>query len=467
MRLLGFQITKANAGTLAPPTDSRGGWVGWIRESFSGAWQRNAEELSPDECGANFAEWACRTLIASDISKLRVRLVQQKGDVWQETQSPAFSPVLRKPNGFQNRIQFFESWVLSKLQRGNTYALKARDGRGIVTALYVLNPDRVQPLVSEDGQVFYQLSKDNLAGLEEAQVIVPAREIIHDRFNCLYHPLVGIAPVYASALASTLGTNIQRTAARSARNGVRIGGILVAPGKINPEDASRLKETWETRYSGPEGAGRIAVLGDGIKFEKLTMTAEEAQLIEQLKYTAEIVCAAYHVPPYKIGGTMPTYANIQSLNVEYYSQCLQKHIEDIELCLDEGLGIGEGVPVKTDKGPVTYGTEFDVDNLLRMDSATQITMLKDGVSAAIYAPNEARAKVGLGAVEGGASPLMQVQNYSLAALAKRDSQEDPFAKAGQADGPPQQSQDQQDQAAAEKAAAAAHYLRKELSGLAA
>jgi HK97 family phage portal protein len=421
MKLLGFQITKANAGTLAPPTDSRGGWVGWIRESFSGAWQRNAEELSPDECGANFAEWACRTLIASDISKLRVRLVQQKGDVWQETQSPAFSPVLRKPNGFQNRIQFFESWVLSKLQRGNTYALKARDGRGIVTALYVLNP--VQPLVSEDGQVFYQLSKDNLAGLEEAQVIVPAREIIHDRFNCLYHPLVGIAPVYASALASTLGTNIQRTAARSARNGVRIGGILVAPGKINPEDANRLKETWETKYSGPEGAGRIAVLGDGIKFEKLTMTAEEAQLIEQLKYTAEIVCAAYHVPPYKIGGTMPTYANIQSLNVEYYSQCLQKHIEDIELCLDEGLGIGEGVPVNG----VTYGTEFDVDNLLRMDSATQITMLKDGVSAAIYAPNEARAKVGLAPKTGGDSPMIQQQNFSLAALAERDAN-DPFSK---------------------------------------
>jgi HK97 family phage portal protein len=423
MKLLGFQITKANAGTLAPPTDSRGGWVGWIRESFSGAWQRNAEELSPDECGANFAEWACRTLIASDISKLRVRLVQQKGDVWQETQSPAFSPVLRKPNGFQNRIQFFESWVLSKLQRGNAYVLKARDGRGIVTALYVLNPDRVQPLVSEDGQVFYQLSKDNLAGLEEAQVIVPAREIIHDRFNCLYHPLVGIAPVYASALASTLGTNIQRTAARSARNGVRIGGILVAPGKINPEDASRLKETWETRYSGPEGAGRIAVLGDGIKFEKLTMTAEEAQLIEQLKYTAEIVCAAYHVPPYKIGGTMPTYANIQSLNVEYYSQCLQKHIEDIELCLDEGLGIGEGMPVNG----ATYGTEFDVDNLLRMDSATQITMLKDGVSAAIYAPNEARAKVGLAPKTGGDSPMIQQQNFSLAALAERDAN-DPFSK---------------------------------------
>lgn len=423
MKLFGFEITKAGPGTLSTP-DSRGsgGWFGVIREPFSGAWQKN-EELSPDECGANFAEWACRTLIASDIAKLRVRLVQQNGDIWQEATSAAFSPVLRKPNNFQNRIQFFESWVLSKLQRGNTYILKGRDNRGVVTALYPLHPDRVTPLVSDDGQVFYQLMKDNLAGLEEPLAVVPAREIIHDRFNCLYHPLVGIPPVYASALASTLGTYIQRTTARSARNGVRLGGILVAPGKINPEDAKRLKETWESKYSGPEGAGKIAVLGDGMKFEALTMTSEEAQLIEQLKYTAEIVCAAYHVPPYKIGGTMPTYANIQSLNVEYYSQCLQKHIEDIELCLDEGLGIGEGVNVN---GQV-LGTEFDVPNLLRMDSATQMDVLDKGKN--YFSPNEGRAQIGLPPKPGGDDVYRQQQEFSLTALQKRDAQDDPFGKA--------------------------------------
>jgi hypothetical protein len=62
-----------------------------------------------------------------------------------------------------------------------------------------------------------------------------------------------------------------------------------------------------------------------------------------------------------------------------------------------------------------------------MDSATQITMLKDGVSAAIYAPNEARAKVGLAPKTGGDSPMIQQQNFSLAALAERDAN-DPFSK---------------------------------------
>jgi phage portal protein BeeE len=65
-------------------------------------------------------------------------------------------------------------------------------------------------------------------------------------------------------------------------------------------------------------------------------------LIEQLKWTAEVVCSTYHVPPYKIGiGAMPVYNNVQALNTEYYSQCLQVLIEAIELCLDEGLGMAE------------------------------------------------------------------------------------------------------------------------------
>jgi HK97 family phage portal protein len=415
VQIFGLQITRAEK-TLSPP-DSRGSWYPIIREPFSGAWQRNLEELSNDAQLAFFANFSCHTLICSDLSKNRIRLVAQNGQVWQETTNPAFSPVLRKPNGFQNRIQFIENWVNSKLARGNTYVLKERDGRGVVVALYILNPDRVQPLVSDDGQVFYRLGQDNLSAVTETDTIVPAREIIHDRFNCLFHPLVGISPLYAAALAATQGTNIQRSTARLASNGVRPGGILTAPGKIDPDNAKRLKETWETQYAGPQGAAKIAILGDGLKFESLTMTADEAQLIEQLKFTAEMICSVYHVPPYKIGvGPLPSYNNVQALNVEYFSQCLQKHIEDIELCLDEGLGIGEGVSIN---GQV-YGTEFDVDNLLRMDSITQMDVLEK--SKGKLTVNEQRAKLGQLPVEGGETVYLQEQDHSLAWLAKRDAE---------------------------------------------
>jgi HK97 family phage portal protein len=415
MQIFGLEITRAKEKTLNYP-DNRGGWWPIVRESFTGAWQRNIV-LTADQATAFHAVFACHTLICSDIAKLRVKLVAESGGVWQEVKNPAYSPVLRKPNHFQNRIQFFESWVNSKLNRGNTYILLKRDGRNVVVGMYVLNPDRVQPLVSDDGQVFYRLDTDNLSAITESSVTVPAREIIHDRFNCLFHPLVGISPLYASALAATHGTNIQQAGSTLAANGVRPGGILTAPGRIDPENAARVKEVWQGEYAGAAGASKIAVLGDGMKFEPLVMKAEEAQLIEQLKYTAEVVCSTYHVPPYKIGiGEQPTYNNVQALNVEYYSQCLQVLIESIEVCLDEGLATGE-----------VLGTEFDTDNLLRMDSVTQMEMLEKGRN--YFTPDEGRNRIGLPNTKGGNVVYRQQQDYSLEALAKRDAKEDPFGTA--------------------------------------
>jgi HK97 family phage portal protein len=420
MKLFGFQITKAAP---EPVYENRGGWWPIIRESFPGAWQRNIT-VDQNAVLAFHAVFACMTLIASDIAKLRVKLVAQDSNgIWSEVKNAAFDPVLRKPNGFQTRIQFWENWMLSKLSRGNTYVLKGRDNRGVVNALYVLDPNRSKPLVTPDGAVYYELQPDNMAGLQEDRLIVPASEIIHDRFNCLFHPLVGVSPIYANGLAATQGLAIQNQSAGLFSNGARPGGLLIAPGRIDPENAKRLKDYWDNNFSG-ENAGKIAVLGDGMQYQGLTMNADDAQLIEQLKWTAEVVCSTFHVPPYKIGvGALPSYNNVQALNVEYYSQCLQVHIEAAELCLDEGLGIGQGV---TTNG-TTYGTEFDLDNLLRMDSVTQIQVLKE--SAGILSPNEMRAKLDRKPAKGGDSPMVQQQNYSLEALAKRDAQADPFGTA--------------------------------------
>lgn len=422
MRLLGFDITRAKAAAagLQSPSGS-GGWWPVVRESFSGAWQRNVA-IDRQSCMSFHADFACKTLIARDIGKLRVKLVERDAQrIWSETENPAYSPVLRKPNRYQTRNQFWEYWILSKLNRGNTYVLKQRDARNVVVALYVLDPDASRPLVAPDGAVYYELKADNLSGVGE-KVVVPASEIIHDRMNCLFHPLVGLPPVYASGLAATQGLNIQNNSAKFFANNSSPGGVLTAPGTIDNVTAERFKKEWEEKFTG-SNVGRVAVLGDGLKYEKMSLTAVEAQMIEQLKWSAEVVCSTYHVPPYKIGvGALPSFNNVQALNVEYYSQALQSLIEDAEECLDHGLGIGYA-------NNSTFGTEFDVDNLLRMDSVTQMEVLDKGKN--ILKPDEARKKLDLPPVPGGNSVYRQQQDYSLEALAKRDAQTDPFASATQ------------------------------------
>ncbi len=426
------------------------GWQSIIREPYAGAWQRN-EEVRVDYAASFHAVFACETLIARDIAKLPVRLVQKDDDgIWNEVSNAAFSPVLRKPNHFQTRNQFFEHWMLSKLRRGNAFVLKVRDARRVVVSLYVLDPLRVRPLIASDGSVFYQLDNDALSDIPTG-IPVPSSEIIHDRMNCIFHPLVGVPAIVASGLAATQGLNIQQQSVRLFRNNSNPGGILTAPGNISDDDVARLKSDWEQRFTG-ENFGRLAVVGSGMKFEKMSLTAVEGQMIEQLKQTAEVVCSTYHVPPYKVGvGAMPSYNNVQALNVEYFTQCLQSLIEDAEACLDEGLGLGE---------QYSLGTEFDIDNLLRMDTATQMDVLEKAKN--YITPNEGRKKLNLKKTAGGDAVYRQQQDFSLEALAKRDAQADPF---GTAKPPVVPAPDVVPPPAPDAAAAAkslAHELRKSL-----
>lgn len=395
-------------------------WWPFVREPYSGAWQRN-EELSQECLLAYNAVFSCITLIASDIAKLRfvLKKYDPANSIWVETSSSAFSPFLSKPNSYQNHIQFKEWWMLSKLSQGNVYGLKQRDNRNVVVAVYVLDACRVTPLISSNGDVYYQLQQSDLNKIEQ-DVIVPASEIIHDRMNCLFHPLVGISPLWACALTSAQGIAIQKDSNTFFKNGARPSGILTAPGAISDDTAKRLKEHWDQNYTG-QNAGRVAVLGDNLKFEQMKATAVDSQLIEQLQLSFKIVCSTFHVPPFKVGlETIPPGAKLEELNQIYYTDCLQKLIEDMEVCLDEGLNLTGDLAV-----------ELDIDRLLRMDSETLYNVLGEGIKQVLLKPNEARRRLNLPKVEGGDTLYIQQQNYSLSALAKRDAKDDPFSKEAQ------------------------------------
>lgn len=429
MRLFGFEITwrraaKAIEGEVlkaAPQLNAVQSGYGWwsiLRESFSGAFQSNVEIDSPREILAYSAVFACATTIAADVAKMRVRLMRQNDatGIWREvTSGSPVLRVLRKPNRYQTRLKFFEQWMISKLLHGNAYVLKQRDPSNAIAALYVLDPARVTPLVAADGSVYYRLARDDLSQLSDA-VTVPASEIIHDMMVSLWHPLVGVSPIYACAMSATHGNRIQGNSAQFFENMSRPSGVLTAPGSISDTTAARVKALWESNFRG-ENLGRVAVLGDGLKYEAMTIPAAEAQLIEQLRWTVEDVARAFKVPLYKLGGTLPANADVEVLNQIYYSDCLQAMIESAEILLDEGLGLPEGT-----------GTEFDLDNLLRMDSSRRYARHNEAIKAGWLAPNEARRMENLEPVAGGESPYLQQQNFSLAALARRDALPDPFSR---------------------------------------
>jgi HK97 family phage portal protein len=255
------------------------------------------------------------------------------------------------------------------------------------------------------------LNTDNLAGIEEPRVVVPDNGILHDRMNCLFHPLYGMSPLYSTAQAAVAGLSMQEFSSRFFVNAARPSGVLTAPAEIPQATADRLKAHWDQQYS-QSNQGTVAVLGNGLKFEPMQQNAVDSQLIEQLKHTDESICAAFGVPAFMVGvKDPPNYANAELLDLQYYKQCLQAHIEHIESVLTEGLGLDAA----------GYRAEFDLKGLFRMDSQTQITTLATAVDKGIMTHNEAREILNLPPEPGGDVLMAQQQMFTLEALANRDN----------------------------------------------
>lgn len=420
MRIFGLEVRRVEKA-LHPVPDYRGGWRR-ILEPFAGAWQQNVEEKRGTLlCYPTL--YACLSRISQDIGKLPFLLKEEMNDgTWKVVENTAYSPVLRKPNHYQTAQQFRESWSLSKLQDGNTYVLKQRDERNVVVKLYVLDPDRVQPMVSDSGDVFYKINypaSENLLPLEypSKELIIPAREIIHDRMNCFHHQLIGVPPLCAAYWPAVKNLRILKSSSEFFGNHAQPGGILTAPAGMTEKDAEQVKAYWQENYSG-NNAGKVAVIGADMKFTAFAMKSADSQLVEQMRYSDEQICQPFGIPPFKIGiGSIPAGLGVDAINQLYYADALQSHIESMETLLDDGLKIERPL-----------GVELDLWPLLRMDVGKQAEVETKLTGGGIKTPNEGRFAFGLSPLEGGDTVYMQQQDFPLDQVRKNkivDAEQNP------------------------------------------
>ena len=404
MRLFGFNITRQK--TVQPVNDWRRGWR-VIHEPYSGAWQKN-DELKRGDLTCYPALYACLNRITQDIGKLPFALKRRGSNgIWSESENPAWSPVLTKPNGYQTAQQFRESWILSKLTDGNAFILKQRDQSNKVRALYVLDPCRVTPMVSEGGRVFYRLnysSANNLLPDDYGgeQITISASEIIHDRINPFHHQLIGVPPLCAAAIAAGKNIRILRNSSAFFENAANPGGVVAGPAGLSEDEADKLQEFFNSNFTG-ERSGKIAVIGADLKFTPFAFKAADSQLVEQMRYSDEQICQPFGIPPFKIGiGAIPAGLGVDAINLLYHEDALSGHIEAMENLLDEALSL-----------PADWGIWLDTSPLFRMDEGAKADVATKLVGGGVETPNEGRLRFNLPPLEGGDTVYMQQQDFPL------------------------------------------------------
>jgi HK97 family phage portal protein len=388
-----FTRTKAvpNGGNLFFPRES----------AMTNWWQRGFDKPSAREAMTNSAVYACVSVISQEIAKFDIRHWKQNPDGGRELVNGTVAAVLRNPNEYQTRSDFWLYMMGNLLLGGNAYAIAERDGRGAVVALHPRPHGSIAPYVAPDGSVFYQVGGNAANELtpDLLENMVPARDVLHIRLHCLSHWLIGVSPLVACAAALAGADAIQKNTAAFFTNMSRPGGILKTPKPLNPDAAARLKAQWEQGTSA-NFMGRTAVLDNDVSWQPLTISAQDAALVEQYKMGVHDVARVYRVPLWMIGDLeKASFHNVETLQRSFVVSTLGFYLEHLEDALEKFFRLG-----------ATEYVEFDVEGgLMRAETKDRFDAYAKALQSGILTPNEVRNIEDLPPIDGGDRAYMQAQ----------------------------------------------------------
>jgi HK97 family phage portal protein len=333
---------------------------------------------------------ACVSIRAEDVAKLPVHVYRRRKDGGREIVADnPLERVLQAPNSDQSRFEFVEQMQVSIMLRGNAYAVILRDGRGRVSSLIPVNPDRVRIYEAPGGEVFYQVARHGMhetAVLASMSLMIPSEDMLHLRWMALDNSLYGASRIGLAREAIGLALSQQELAGRLSANSTNLGGVLSTDQKLTKEAGERLKTAWKATKQGLRNAGDTAVLEQGLKWQPLGMTARDAEMIAARNMQVQEIARLYRMPMHKLGVVeRGAGASIPEMNQDYANDVITSDICRWEAKLDQVFGLSaDGLFV-----------EFDVSALTRASLMVRYQAYRAGISGMFIKPNEARRAEGL------------------------------------------------------------------------
>lgn len=366
--------------------------------------------------------WSCVTLLAKSLATMpfmafepveatETSLARRKKrrDHW------IFRLFMKRPNRFQNPFEFKMMLMGHLALRGNAYCQITDDGKGAITELLPLHPDRMQVELLDNGSYRYRYTDQN------GKTIYYTRgEIWHLRWLS-DDGIVGLSPIEVAREAIGEGLAIQSYSSRFFANDARPGAWIEYDGKFADKGARlAFKESWQENYGG-RNIRKVAVLEKGMKLHEMQLNNSDAQFIEARKNKDGEIPRIWGIPAHKVGVLdKATNNNIEQQSIEFWTDCMMPigklWSDSIEFSL---LGEGSGIDV-----------EFDIKPMQRGDGVSRANRLRSLVLGGILVRNEAREEEGYDPIEGLDDPLVPVNM----AVVDEDGEIEPVAGDAGSDG---------------------------------
>jgi HK97 family phage portal protein len=351
--------------------------------------------------------FSCIRVLSEGVASLPLNMYERlPGNKGKEVayKHPLFRLLKYQPNERHTAIQFWETAMAHLLLRGRFLAEIRPGSNGPFGQLLPLNPDRVSVVTLNNGKFRYDY-RDELGG---------ERRFLEDElFRVEGLSLDGKQPVsilkYAQATMG-LALSAQDYGARFFNNNARPGGVLQHPGKLNDPARENLKSSWQKAYGGSSNAGKVAILEEGMTFQAMSLTMEDAQFLDTRKFQRDEVCAIFRVQPHKVMNLeRSTNNNIEHQGIEHVQDTLLPWFVRIEQAIARDLILDNE----------RYFAEFLADAILRGDANTRGLFYRNAILTGWMTRNEARAKENMNPIEG-ADELLTPMNMAAGADPAKD-----------------------------------------------
>lgn len=367
MNLFKFFKRKQNSISHQEPAD----YTGFSFDTYTG------RRVSPAMAMKLTAVFGCVRVLSESVGMLPCFLYQStdSGRV-KAPKEKLYSLLYTAPNDYMTPQEFWEYLIASLCLRGNFYAYKVK-ALGEIVELLPLLPDNVQPKLDENWNPVYQVTFP-----DGSRDVLSQDEIWHVRTFTM-DSLVGLSPISYARQTIGLGLATEEHGARLFSNGAVSSGVLQTDQALTDEAYKRLKENFQEQHQGLSNAHKPMILEMGLKWNQISMSAEDAQFLETRKFQLEEICRIFRVPLHMLQNTdRATFSNIENLGMGFVNYSLVPYLTRIEQRINTGL-------VSKEKRGQFYA-KFNVGALLRGDMKSRYESYATGINWGILSPNECR-----------------------------------------------------------------------------
>lgn len=361
----------------------------WFLKMF-GYQSASGEKVTVDSSLQVPTVYACVNILANSVAKLPFQTFKKTKSGRERDSSHAVAKLLEnRPNPYQNPFRFKHLIETHRNTWGNAYINTAWGADGRPKALWLLNPSVTEPKVDiKTNDLWYVTTLP-----DGKQVKIPESDIIH--LTALSTDgLKGKAPIEIAREAIGSSQASQKFKGKFFANGTAAAGILKVPGQLGKEAKTKVREEWESLYTGINNAQRVAILDAGLEFQSIGMPLKDAQFIEGMKFDKAEIANIFNIPLHMVNELdRATHSNIEQQALDFIQNTLSPILIQYEQeftykCFSES-------ELKR------YYLKFNLTSLLRGDSQSRAEFYKKMVEMGAMSINEVRALEEQDAIEHG------------------------------------------------------------------